>query len=110
MLKRLNFLKSSLETHSPRQTTNNMRLKSLQKRDSRIVDTWKKEMETPSVSDILSQYLKDRPTQHPTVTMMDTIDEVPREGTALEDPVLAIMADPKDGNSSLLMLADADLN
>ena len=42
--------------------------------------------------------------------MMDTIDEAPREGTAMEEPVLAIMADPKDANGSLLMLADAELN
>ena len=85
MLKRLNFLKSSLETHSPRQTTNNIRIKSLQKRDSRVADTWKKEMETPSVKDILSQYLKQKPQNHPALQMMETIEEAQREGTVMEE-------------------------
>jgi hypothetical protein len=45
MLKRLNFLKTSLDGHSPRQTTNNIRLKSFKKRDERVLETWKKDLE-----------------------------------------------------------------
>ena len=41
--------------------------------------------------------------------MMDTIDELPREANASEDPILAITADPKGGNSTLLMLPDPEL-
>ena len=33
MLKRLNFLKTSLDGHSPKETTNALRLKAIKKRD-----------------------------------------------------------------------------
>ena len=45
MLKRLNFLKTSLDGHSPKETTNAIRLKSIKRRDDRLYDTWKKELE-----------------------------------------------------------------
>eukprot|EP00347_Sterkiella_histriomuscorum_P006612 403352105 len=60
MLKRLNFLKTSLDGHSPRQTTTNMRLKTKKKRDDRVIEIWKKEMEAPTVPDILQNYLKNK--------------------------------------------------
>ena len=60
MLKRLNFLKSSLEAHSPRATTAQLRIKAQQKRDERVVEIWKKEVEMPSVQEILSQHLKNK--------------------------------------------------
>lgn len=49
-------MKSSLDSHSPRQTTNNIRLKTVKKRDQRIIETWKKEIEQPSVKEILENY------------------------------------------------------
>jgi hypothetical protein len=39
-----------------------MRLRATQKRDQRLVDTWKKEMEQPSVQEILQNYAKNRDT------------------------------------------------
>jgi hypothetical protein len=45
MLKRLNFLKTSLDGHSPKETTNALRIKSIKKRDERIMEIWKKELE-----------------------------------------------------------------
>ena len=44
MLKRLNFLKTSLDSHSPRQTTTNLRLKAVKKRDDRVYEIWKKDI------------------------------------------------------------------
>jgi hypothetical protein len=41
-----------------------MRLRATQKRDQRLVDTWKKEMEQPSVQEILQNYAKNRDTSH----------------------------------------------
>jgi len=55
MLKRLNFIKSSLEGHSPKQTTNAMRLKSMKKRDERVMEIWKKDLDRPSVGQIIEQ-------------------------------------------------------
>lgn len=60
MLKRLNFLKSSLDGHSPKQTTTHMRLKNSKKRDNRVIEIWRKEMEAPTVPEILQSYLKNR--------------------------------------------------
>jgi hypothetical protein len=60
MLKRLNFLKTSLDGHSPKETTSANRLRSLKKRDKRLYETWKKELEQPSVQEILSSYVKQR--------------------------------------------------
>ena len=57
MLKRLNFLKTSLDGHSPRQTTNNMRVRNLQKRDQRIIETWKNDMEKANVQELLQHYI-----------------------------------------------------
>lgn len=42
-------------------------------------------METPSVKDILSQYLKQKPQNHPALQMMETIEEAQREGTVMEE-------------------------
>jgi len=55
LLKRLNFIKNSLDCHSPKETTNSIRIKALKKRDDRLMQIWRKEMEQPSVSDILSK-------------------------------------------------------
>jgi hypothetical protein len=57
MLKRLNFLKTSLDSHSPRQTTNNMRIRNMQKRDQRVVETWKNDMEKANVQELLQNYI-----------------------------------------------------
>ncbi|CDW76392.1 UNKNOWN [Stylonychia lemnae] len=60
MLKRLNFLKTSLDSHSPRQTTTNLRLKAVKKRDDRVYEIWRKELEAPTVHEILANYLKNK--------------------------------------------------
>ena len=60
MLKRLNFLKSSLEAHSPRETTNSLRIKAVKRRDERVVEIWKRDMEAPTVSEILQNYKHNR--------------------------------------------------
>lgn len=56
MLKRLNFLKTSLDGHSPKETTNALRLKAIKKRDERILEIWRKELEQPSVKEIIQSY------------------------------------------------------
>ncbi len=61
MLKRLAFLKVSLDQHSPRQTTNQMRLRTVQKRDMRVLETWKREVEHEGiVQSIIEEYKKQR--------------------------------------------------
>ena len=45
LLKRLSFLKTSLEGHSPRETTEVFRAKASKKRDERIIEIWKNEID-----------------------------------------------------------------
>jgi hypothetical protein len=53
MLKRLNFLKSSLDQHDPKDTTARLRQIALQKRDERVYELWKKDTEAPSVQEMI---------------------------------------------------------
>ena len=58
MLKRLNFLKGSLDQHDPLESTAKMRKIAIQKRDERVYELWKKDTEAPSVQEMISK-LKD---------------------------------------------------
>jgi len=53
MLKRLNFLRNSLENHNPRETTQYLRENALKRRDERILELWKNDLEKPSVYEMV---------------------------------------------------------
>lgn len=89
MLKRLNYLKNSLESHSPRHTSNHIRLKTMQKRDNRVVDMWKREMEAPSVQDILQAYKKNKPHDAVAKELQESMDEGKME-SLMDESLLAI--------------------
>jgi hypothetical protein len=55
MLKRLNFLRNSLESHNPRETTMHLREQAVKKRDERILELWKSDLEKPSVYEMVQQ-------------------------------------------------------
>ncbi len=55
MLKRLNFLRNSLENHNPRETTQYLRENALKRRDERILELWKNDLEKPSVYEMVQQ-------------------------------------------------------
>jgi hypothetical protein len=56
MMKRMNFIRNSLETHDPRDTTAHIRQEANKKRDERVLELWKKDLEAPKVSDIISKF------------------------------------------------------
>lgn len=58
MLKRLNFLKGSLDQHDPKDTTARLRQIALQKRDERVYELWKKDVEAPSVQELISKSIQ----------------------------------------------------
>jgi hypothetical protein len=58
MLKRLNFLKNSLEANNPRETTHHLREEATKKRDERILELWQSEIEKPSVHEIVYEMKK----------------------------------------------------
>ena len=43
MIKRLNFLRNSLDTHNPKETTVRLRQNAARKRDERILELWRKD-------------------------------------------------------------------
>lgn len=49
MLKRLNFLRNSLDGHDPEQTTAKLRKFATKMRDERIKELWKNELNAPTV-------------------------------------------------------------
>lgn len=49
MLKRLNYLRNSLDGHDAVETTARMRMNAMQKRDERIIELWHKDKSMPSV-------------------------------------------------------------
>jgi hypothetical protein len=53
ILKRLNFLRNSLESHNPRETTNHLREQAIKRRDERILELWKNDLEKPSVYEMV---------------------------------------------------------
>lgn len=60
MLKRLNFLRNSLQAHNPRETTQHNREQNLRKRDERILELWKLDQEKPSVYELVQNMKKQR--------------------------------------------------
>lgn len=58
MLKRLNYLRNSLENHDSRETTTHLRNMAEQRRDERIMELWKSDLEKPSVYELVHNMKK----------------------------------------------------
>ena len=55
MMKRLTFLRSSLEQHDPHETTLRMRDNAAKRRDERILELWQKDQSQPCVETLVSR-------------------------------------------------------
>ena len=55
MLKRLNFLRNSLDLHNSRVTTEALRDNAARKRDERILELWSKDQSRPSVPQLVDE-------------------------------------------------------
>lgn len=55
MMKRLNFLRSSLDSHNPHETTIRMRDIAAKRRDERILELWRKDQMRPTVEQLVSR-------------------------------------------------------
>ena len=55
MMKRLNFLRNSLDSHNPHDTTIRMRDNASKRRDERILELWRKDQMMPSVETLISK-------------------------------------------------------
>ena len=54
MMKRLHFLRNSLDSHDPVETTNRMRENAARKRDERILDLWNRDKTQPTIDDLVN--------------------------------------------------------
>ena len=55
MLKRLNYLRNALENHNSKETTLHLREHAEKKRDERIMELWKNDLEKPSVYELVQK-------------------------------------------------------
>lgn len=60
MMKRMNFIRNSLETHDPKETTAHNRQEANKRRDERVLELWKKDLESPKVAEIIQKFKMDR--------------------------------------------------
>ena len=60
MMKRLHFLRNSLESHDPHETTLRMRDNAQKKRDERIFELWSKEQMKPNVEQLVQKMLLEK--------------------------------------------------
>lgn len=60
MLKRLNFLRNSLDSHNPKETTQYLRDQAAKRKDERILELWKNDLEKPSVYELVQQMRSQR--------------------------------------------------
>jgi hypothetical protein len=79
-LKRLNFLRNSLDAHNARVTTENLRENASTKRDERILELWSKDQAKPSVRKLVEDMHKSRQSMEKqnyfgTNTTLDDLDE-----------------------------------
>jgi hypothetical protein len=64
MLKRLNYLRNSLDGHDAVETTARMRMNAMQKRDERIIELWQKDKSMPSVHELVASMREKRFNTH----------------------------------------------
>ncbi len=63
MMKRMSFIRNSLETHDPKETTAHIRQEANKRRDERVLELWKKDIEAPRVTDIIQKFRMQRQTR-----------------------------------------------
>ena len=51
----MSYLQNQIETHDSRKTTQNLRANAAEMRDERILELWKKDLEKPSVADVVGK-------------------------------------------------------
>jgi len=60
MMKRLNFLRNSLDSHNPHETTLRMRDNAMKKRDERILELWHKDQMQPTVQELVNKMILEK--------------------------------------------------
>lgn len=53
MMKRMNYIRNTIDLHNPRDVTSKIRQAANVKRDERIIELWKKDLEYPKISELI---------------------------------------------------------
>ena len=59
MLKRLNYLRNALENYNTKETTAHLRDNADKKKEERLMELWKNEIEKPSVAELIGKMKHD---------------------------------------------------
>lgn len=59
MMKRMNYIRNNLDVYNPREVTSKIRQEAKQKRDDRILEIWKKDLEQPKIGDLIESLKHD---------------------------------------------------
>jgi hypothetical protein len=60
MMKRMNYIRSTIDGHDPREVTSKIRLEATRKRDERIFEIWKKDQEQPKISELVANMRQEK--------------------------------------------------
>ena len=60
MMKRMNYIRSTIDGHGPREVTSKIRLEATRKRDERIFEIWKKDQEQPKISELVANMRQEK--------------------------------------------------
>ena len=87
MLKRLNYLRNALENYNSKETTAHLREHAEKKKEERLMELWRNELDKPSVEQMVHRLRQDQDTQHmhssKFIQMLDSINE--QDGRAIEN-------------------------
>lgn len=96
MMKRLNFLRNSLDSHNPHDTTIRMRDNAQKKRDERILELWRKDQMQPTVEMLISKLHTSR-SKHVRNDFSDENNNL--DGDSMENDMRSILSnEEKIGN------------
>ena len=59
MMKRMNYIRNTLDQHDPQELTSKVRQDASKKRDERIFELWRKDQEQPKVSELVAKLKED---------------------------------------------------
>lgn len=79
MLKRLNYLRNALENYNSKETTAHLRDHAEKKKEERLMELWRNELEKPSVEQLVHQMKQEQQTQNvgssKFIAMLNSINE-----------------------------------
>ena len=97
MLKRLNYLRNALENHNSRETTAYLREIADRKRDDRLLELWKNDLEKPSVYELVHKLrAKEEMNNKQSSKFMQMLNSIQNDGVATPGEIPMLEANSID--------------